>query len=96
MSKKQQAGEDGNEEVSAQPARFEEALRELETLVETLEQGDLSLDESLSQFERGVKLARECRDSLAAAEHRVQVLLQDEDGNESLEPLDSDPADEDR
>ena len=58
------------------PARFDEALGELETLVETLEQGDLSLDESLAHFERGVGLARECRASLQAAEQRVQILLE--------------------
>ena len=57
------------------PARFDEALGELENLVETLEQGDLSLDESLAHFERGVGLARECRASLQAAEQKVQILL---------------------
>lgn len=57
------------------PARFDEALGELENLVETLEQGDLSLDESLAHFERGVGLARECRASLQSAEQKVQILL---------------------
>lgn len=57
------------------PARFDEALADLENLVETLEQGDLSLDESLAHFERGVGLARECRASLQSAEQKVQILL---------------------
>jgi len=64
------------------PARFDEALGELENLVETLEQGDLSLDESLAHFERGVGLARECRASLQSAEQKVQILL-DSDAAES-------------
>ncbi len=88
MSAKKKGEQDGDE--TAQPARFEEALRELEELVESLEQGDLTLEESLARFERGVTLARECRDSLAAAEQRVQVLLSDDSGNESLAPFASD------
>lgn len=75
-SKKEEAGE------AVEPARFEESLNELEQLVERLEQGDLSLEESLSQFERGVALARQCRDALTAAEQRVQVLLESEEGGD--------------
>ena len=86
-AKKKAQARKGSGEAAAQPARFEEALRELEELVESLEQGDLTLEESLARFERGVKLARECRDSLAAAEQRVQVLLADESGDESLAPF---------
>ena len=64
------------------PARFDDALSELEKLVETLEQGDLSLEQSLEHFERGVGLARECRESLTAAEQKVQILLaRDGDGD---------------
>jgi len=75
-----------------EPARFDESLAELEQLVENLEKGELSLEESLRQFERGVTLARQCRDSLAAAEQKVQVLLEQE-GEESLADLDRDPDD---
>lgn len=92
MSAKKKNEQDGGE--GAQPARFEEALRELEELVEALEQGDLTLEESLARFERGVALARECRDSLAAAEQRVQVLLADDKGNESLAPFATDADNE--
>lgn len=86
------------DDAPAKPARFDEALKELEALVESLEQGDLSLEESLERFERGVSLARECRDSLSAAEQRVQVLLENEDGSERLEPFqnDSDSSDPER
>lgn len=79
----------GEQQGQANPARFEEALAELEQLVENLEGGDLSLEDSLSQFERGVSLARECRDSLAAAEQKVQVLLERE-GSGELADFDAD------
>jgi exodeoxyribonuclease VII small subunit len=68
---------------------FETALGELEALVEKMEQGDLSLDESLKQFERGIKLTRSCQQSLRDAEQKVQILLE-KNGQETLEPFDSD------
>ena len=68
---------------------FETALAELEALVEKMEQGDMSLDESLKQFERGIKLTRSCQQSLRDAEQKVQVLLE-KNGQETLEPFDSD------
>ena len=68
---------------------FETALAELEALVEKMEQGDMSLDESLKQFERGIKLTRSCQQSLRDAEQKVQILLE-KNGQESLEPFDSD------
>jgi len=54
---------------------FEQALGELETVVEKLEHGDLPLEEALKQFERGVELTRGCQASLKAAEQRVEILL---------------------
>lgn len=61
---------------SADPVgQFEEAMKELETIVQTLERGDLRLDESLRLFERGVALARQCRGSLEHAELKVHDLL---------------------
>ncbi|WP_275097240.1 exodeoxyribonuclease VII small subunit [Sedimenticola hydrogenitrophicus] len=53
---------------------FEQALSELESLVETLEQGDLSLEESLKSFERGVALTRTCQQALKEAEQKIQIL----------------------
>jgi exodeoxyribonuclease VII small subunit len=53
---------------------FEEAMKELETLVDTLEAGDLSLEESLKSFERGVALTRICQTSLQEAEQKVRIL----------------------
>ena len=54
---------------------FEEALTELESLVERLERGDLPLDEALKTFERGVELTRHCQSSLKAAQQKVEILL---------------------
>jgi len=53
---------------------FEASLKELEALVERLEGGDLSLEESLKAFESGVTLTRQCRDALEQAEQKVQKL----------------------
>jgi len=55
---------------------FEQALGELETVVERLEHGELPLEEALKQFERGVELARSCQASLKQAEQKVEILLQ--------------------
>lgn len=58
---------------------FERALQELEELVARMERGDLSLEESLTSFERGIKLTRTCQQALRTAEQTVEILLgQDE------------------
>jgi exodeoxyribonuclease VII small subunit len=57
---------------------FEKALEELEDIVEKLEKGGLSLNESLALFEKGVKLARQLREELQKAEKKVEILLKDE------------------
>ncbi len=53
---------------------FEEAMKELESLIESLEQGDLSLEDSLKSFERGVVLTRICQASLQDAEQKIRIL----------------------
>ncbi len=55
---------------------FEQSLKELESLVEKMEQGDLSLEDSLSHFERGVQLSRACQTALREAEQKVEILMQ--------------------
>ncbi len=55
---------------------FEDQLKQLETIVERLERGDLPLEESLTIFEQGIALSDNCKRELDAAEGRVQVLLQ--------------------
>lgn len=58
---------------------FEAALAELEGLVTKMESGDLSLEESLAAFERGVALTRQCQAALQSAELRVKALTQEGD-----------------
>jgi exodeoxyribonuclease VII small subunit len=53
---------------------FETALSELEALVEKMEQGDLSLEDSMQQYERGVALSQQCQSLLETAEQKVQIL----------------------
>lgn len=56
---------------------FEESLAELEGIVEKLEKGQLSLDESLMLFEKGIKLVRECNDRLKSAQQKVEQLIEE-------------------
>lgn len=67
--------------------RFEDALSELESIVQTLETGDQTLDKSLEQFERGIKLARFCQESLSEADKKVKILL-GEDEKATLKDFD--------
>jgi exodeoxyribonuclease VII small subunit len=57
-------------------ANFEEKLTSLESVVERLERGDLSLDESVKLFEEGVKLSNACKQELEQAEGRIQLLVE--------------------
>lgn len=56
-------------------ARFEEAMKELEAIVQKLERGELKLEESLSLFERGMALSQECRGALDSAELKIKTLV---------------------
>jgi len=74
---------------------FEEQLAELETVVERLERGDLTLEENVSLFERGVVLSNACKAQLASAESRIQVLMEpSEDGTVRSEEMALDVADD--
>ena len=64
---------------------FEKALAELEQLVETLEKGELTLEESLKHFERGVTLTRACQQALADAEQKVRILTRNSETEELAE-----------
>ena len=68
---------------------FEDALENLEKLVEAMEEGELSLEESLKAFEQGIKLTRECQTALEKAEQKVQLLVSSDDMPES-EPFEDD------
>tara|TARA_B100000519_G_C13846573_1_gene252172 strand:+ start:46 stop:279 length:234 start_codon:yes stop_codon:yes gene_type:complete len=65
---------------------FEKALEQLEGIVEDLESGDLSLENSLKSFEKGIKLARQCQEQLSKAELQVQKLIE-ENGELKASPL---------
>jgi exodeoxyribonuclease VII small subunit len=63
---------------SKKKLELEKAMGELEDVVEQLETGELSLDKSLKQFEKGVKLSRECQRALTEAEQKVKILMDSE------------------
>jgi exodeoxyribonuclease VII small subunit len=67
-------------------SQFEEAMDVLEKLVEQMERGEISLEESLKSFERGIKLTRTCQQALQEAEQKVQILLE-KNGQQTLEPF---------
>ena len=70
---------------------FESSLKELETLVNKMEQGELSLEESLSHFERGVQLSRTCQQALKDAEQKVEILM-NKNSQEEITSFDSEDA----
>jgi exodeoxyribonuclease VII small subunit len=78
---------------NSKPADFEQALAELESLVERLEKGDLPLEEALRTFERGVALTRHCQASLTAAQQKVEILLK-RSGQSDVSPFEEESADD--
>ncbi len=70
---------------------FETALKELETLVDTMEKGELSLEDSLSHFERGVQLSRTCQQALKDAEQKVDILMK-KSGQDDITAFDNEDA----
>ncbi len=69
-------------------ADFEKQLTALETVVERLERGDLSLEESVRLFEEGVKLSDACKKELEAAEGKIQLLVEQRNGTMKVTDLD--------
>ena len=68
---------------------FEDAVKQLESIVTRLEDGDIPLDETLSLFEQGVKLSRFCAKKLDEAQKKVEILLKDKNGNLMPQPFES-------
>lgn len=62
------------------PLNFESNLVDLERLVERMERGELTLEDSLQQFEQGIRLIRACQQALKTAEQKVQLLTRDDQG----------------
>jgi exodeoxyribonuclease VII small subunit len=71
---------------------LEKSLEELEALVTRLESGDLPLEQALKEFERGVKLTRQCQSALQQAEQKVEILLKK---TEQAEPVPFEPEEDD-
>tara|TARA_Y100001934_G_scaffold17944_2_gene21144 strand:+ start:122 stop:367 length:246 start_codon:yes stop_codon:yes gene_type:complete len=71
-----------------QPFPFEQALEQLEALVARLEGGELSLEDSLTTFEEGIRLTRECQQALRSAEQKV-ALLMEKGGTVPFDPKDN-------
>ncbi len=72
---------------------FEKSLAELEKIVEHMERGELSLEQTLQDFERGMALSEQCRNSLETARQRVEKLVA-KHGDYKLEPLEDDQGGE--
>ncbi|HGE69754.1 TPA: exodeoxyribonuclease VII small subunit [Candidatus Poribacteria bacterium] len=70
--------------------KFETAMAKLEEIVEKLESGELSLEESLSAFEEGIKLSKICAKILNDAERKVEILMKSNDGQLIAKPYDED------
>jgi len=85
MAKKDQSGK-----------KFESALEELESVIEQLESGDLSLEDSLAAFEKGVGLVKYCNQKLSEVEKKVELLIKDKEGRLQLKLLDSMEDDEEK
>jgi exodeoxyribonuclease VII small subunit len=95
MSKKDTAGKTaGRKEPS-----FEQALARIEKIVERLEEGELSLDESLRLFQEGVELSRRCQAVLDEAQRKIELLVRAADGSlqtEAIVPAEGEPGEDER
>jgi exodeoxyribonuclease VII small subunit len=74
--------------------KFEAALEELEQVVEQLESGDLSLEDALAAFEKGVGLVKYCNQKLNEVEKKIEILVKDKEGKLQLKALESAPDEE--
>ena len=74
--------------------KFEKAMERLETIVEDLESGELSLEESLKIFEEGMNLVNFCSNKLEEAEQKVTVLIKEGEGKYAQQPFDTSEKEE--
>ncbi len=87
-----------SEDKIQDPKQFETALQALETIVDQLERGDLTLEASLAAFEEGIRLSRGCQQALDQAEQRIRILTEPSDDGEpepftdSASPAQGSPA----
>ena len=69
--------------------KFEDALERLETIVRELEEGSLSLEDSLAKYEEGVKTLKNCYETLRKAEKKIEIVVKDENGALRVEPFEA-------
>ena len=86
MAKRKAAKKAAEEEQDLSLAGLEETIEELEQLVEQLESGDLSLEQAVREFERGIKLTRQCQNVLKEADRKVEILLEAAEEPTPFEP----------
>ena len=79
---------DKNKHADIEKLSFEQALLELENIVERLERGDAPLEESIDIYERGARLKKHCEDKLKSAQLKVDKIVLAPDGQVSAEPFD--------
>jgi exodeoxyribonuclease VII small subunit len=77
---------------NSQEFKFEEAIADLQQVVEQLESGDLSLEDSLAAFEKGVGLVRYCNEKLSEVEQKVELLVKDKEGQLQLKEFGNGPT----
>ncbi len=65
--------------MSEKKQSFEESMKELEQIAKELESDDLSLDESIKKFEKGMSLSKQCKETLDNAEKKITILINDEE-----------------
>lgn len=75
--------------MGQKPKNFEEALEELEGITRKLESSEISLEEALKLYERGIELKNYCEKKLSEAEHRWAILQKNSGGEVELRPIDS-------
>lgn len=80
---------DNMAEQNPSDKKFERALEELEGVVEQLESGDLSLEDSLAAFEKGVGLVKYCNQKLTDVEKKIELLVRDKEGKLEIKALDA-------
>ncbi len=68
---------------------FEQAMKQLEQIVQELESGDMSLEKAIKRFEEGIELSKFCSQKLAETEKRITVLLKDSGGNIAEAPFEN-------
>lgn len=87
---KKKAGKDDESDTALAAMSFEAAMGELEGIVDRLERGEATLEESIALYERGVALKAHCEGKLRSAEARIEKVVQAAGGSLATEPLDGD------